>query len=71
MKVTTEGRSAATGQSIERAAFRISEFCEWLGISPATYFKFARLGQIKSVRIGRRVLIPMDEALRIKSEGLR
>lgn len=67
MKVTTEGRPLA---SVERAAFRISEFCEWLGISHATYFKFARLGRIKVIRVGRRVLVPMDEALRIKSEGL-
>lgn len=54
----------------ERAAFRIREFCASIGISEATFFKNQAAGRIKTIRIGRRVLIPAAEAQRIASEGL-
>jgi excisionase family DNA binding protein len=49
-------------QSIESSA-------TWLGISPWTVRKRVRQGQIRTVRIGRRVLIEPDEIRRIIEEG--
>lgn len=48
----------------------VKEFCEALGISPATFWKYHVSGKIKAIRIGRRVLIPMPEVNRILTEGL-
>jgi predicted site-specific integrase-resolvase len=54
----------------ERNAYRIREFCQSIGISQATFFKHQAAGKIKTIRIGRRRLIPAAEALRISTEGL-
>ncbi len=51
-------------------AHRVKPFCERIGISASTFWKYERLGQIKTIRIGGRVLVPHAEALRIASEGL-
>ncbi len=48
----------------------VKEFCEALGVSPATFWKYHTSGKIKVIRIGRRVLIPMPEVNRILTEGL-
>ena len=57
--------------STERTAFRVRELCEALGISNSTFWKFAALGKIKTIKIGGRVLIPAVEAQRILTEGVR
>jgi predicted site-specific integrase-resolvase len=51
-------------------ALRIKPFCDRIGISPATFWKYHKLGKIRSIRIGTRVLIPMIEVDRIVTEGL-
>jgi predicted site-specific integrase-resolvase len=51
-------------------ALRINQFCARIGISPATFWKYHKLGKIRSIRIGTRVLIPMIEVNRIVTEGL-
>jgi hypothetical protein len=51
-------------------AHRVRSFCERIGISASTFWKYERLGKIKTIRIGGRVLVPHAEALRIASEGL-
>lgn len=51
-------------------AHRVKQFCRDVGISPSTFWKYARLGRIKTIRIGGRVLVPNAEALRILDEGL-
>lgn len=51
-------------------ALRVKDFCRAIGISPACFWKYHKLGKIKSIRIGTRVLIPAAEASRIASEGL-
>jgi hypothetical protein len=55
----------------DRQAWRVREFCEAHRISNSTFWKYAGLGRIKTIRIGGRVLIPAAEAIRIASEGLR
>ena len=52
-------------------AHRVKDFCERAGISRATLWKYARAGKIKIIRVGRRVLVPHSEAVRIASEGLK
>lgn len=52
-------------------AHRVKPFCERIGISASTFWKYVRLGKIKTIRIGGRVLVPHAEALRIASEGLK
>jgi excisionase family DNA binding protein len=52
-------------------AYRVREFCERIGISASTFWKYVKLGKIRVIRIGGRVLIPADETARILSEGLR
>jgi len=52
------------------AAHRVKEFCERVRISPSTFWKYTKLGKIRVIRIGGRVLVPHEEALRIATEGL-
>jgi len=50
---------------------RVKDFCQLVGISRATLWKYSRAGKIKLIRVGRRVLVPHSEAVRIASEGLK
>jgi hypothetical protein len=52
-------------------AFRVKPFCQRIGISPSTFWKYAKLKKIRVIRIGGRTLVPADEVLRIATEGLR
>ena len=52
-------------------ALRVKPFCQRIGISPSTFWKYTKLGKIRVIRVGGRVLIPHGEALRIASEGLK
>lgn len=52
-------------------AYRVKPFCKDAGISPSTFWKYTRLGKIKVIRIGGRVLIPHAEAIRVTSEGFQ
>jgi predicted site-specific integrase-resolvase len=51
-------------------AFRVKDFCQRIGISPSTFWKFVGLGKIKVIRVGGRTLVPTAEAERIAREGL-
>jgi excisionase family DNA binding protein len=48
----------------------VREAAEQLRISPSTIRRDARLGRIRVIRYGRRVLIPASELARIAREGL-
>jgi predicted site-specific integrase-resolvase len=52
-------------------AYRVKPGCKRLGISEATFFKYKALGKIKTIKIGKRVLIPATEVARILEEGVR
>ena len=54
----------------DRKAWRVREFCEAYRISNSTFWKYVSLGKIHIIRIGGRVLVPNEEALRIIAEGL-
>ncbi|MGE0235881.1 helix-turn-helix transcriptional regulator [Methylocystis sp.] len=51
-------------------AHRVKQFCERVGISASTFWKYVRQEKIRTIRIGGRVLVPHAEALRILSEGV-
>jgi predicted site-specific integrase-resolvase len=68
MKV--QGGTAKKQTRDERQAWRVCEFCEAHRISRSTFWKYAALGRIRTIKIGGRVLIPADEARRIATEGL-
>jgi excisionase family DNA binding protein len=55
----------------EPLALRVKDFCTRIGVSHSTFWKYQRAGKIRIIRMGRRVLVPASEALRIASEGLR
>jgi excisionase family DNA binding protein len=52
-------------------ALRVKDFCQRIGISASTFWKYHKRGKIKAIRIGGRVLVPHAEALRIATEGLK
>ena len=47
----------------------VQEAAEMTGISRFTVAKMARLGRIKTVRVGRRVLVPVVELERLAKSG--
>jgi predicted DNA-binding transcriptional regulator AlpA len=51
-------------------ALRVKDFCQRIGISPSTFWKFVSIGKIRPIKIGGRTLIPAHEAERIAREGL-
>ncbi len=51
-------------------ALHVDRFCEVFGISRATFWKYVSAGLIRTISIGKRRLVPGDEALRIQREGI-
>jgi excisionase family DNA binding protein len=52
-----------------RRALRIREFCEQYGLSRSYVYKLIALGKLKTICVGRRRLVPVDEAERLLREG--
>jgi len=50
-------------------AYRVKPFCQRVGISPATFYKYVGLGKIRVVKIGGRTLVPAAEVERLLSGG--
>jgi predicted site-specific integrase-resolvase len=48
-------------------AYRVKPFCQRVGISPATFYKYVGLRKIRVVKIGGRTLVPASEAERLLS----
>ena len=48
-------------------AFRVKPFCQRVGISPASFYKYVGLGKIRVVKIGGRTLVPAAEVDRLLS----
>jgi excisionase family DNA binding protein len=67
----TVNKRAEGVENSEQLALRVKDFCERVGISHSTFWKYVGLGKIRVVRIGGRVLIPAAEAVRILAEGVR
>lgn len=50
---------------MERLVVDVREAAQSLGISPSALYDMARRGEVKVVRLGRRVLVPLDEVRRL------
>jgi excisionase family DNA binding protein len=51
-------------------AYRVSDFCEQIGVCKSTFWKLRAAGKIRTIKIGSRVLVPADEVERILKEGV-
>jgi hypothetical protein len=58
------------GNLLVRRNYSAKESYETLGISPATFWKYVRLGKIKVVRLGARTTVTASELNRISEEGI-
>ncbi len=56
--------------NIDIRAYRVKDFCARMGISASLFWKYVKMGRIRVIRIGGRVLVPNDEAVRITKEGI-
>ncbi len=52
-------------------AFRVKPFCQRVGISTASFYKYVGLGKIRIVKIGGRTLVPAAEVARLLSGGTK
>lgn len=68
--VKEKTHAAGIEQKITRAAFGIAEAAQSLGCHPDTLRRKANAGELKTIRVGRRVLIPSAELQRILEAGL-
>ena len=50
-------------------ALRVSQFCNLVGISRTSFYKYVSKGQIRIVKIGGRTLIPVKEMARLLNGG--
>jgi excisionase family DNA binding protein len=55
--------------SIDRITFSIPEAASALGVCPRTIYSLMGSGNLRTIRIGRRRLIPRDELNRLGAEG--
>jgi hypothetical protein len=53
----------------EPLALRVGDFCARIGICKSSFWKFQAAGKIRTVRLGRRVVVPNTEVQRILREG--
>jgi excisionase family DNA binding protein len=59
---------AGPGSVSERRALRVNEFCQLYGLSRATAYKLMKTGQLRTVFVGGRRLVPVDAAEALISE---
>ena len=55
---------------VARLAYSVPEAAEALGLSPRTAWQLVAAGRLGSVRVGRRVLVPISELARFISADL-
>lgn len=53
-----------------KRAERLKDFAASLGVSYDSVFRAARAGKLKTVRFGKSILVPAEEAERVMREGL-
>ena len=52
-------------KSAEPLALRVGDFTRTVGIGKTKTFEMIKAGELRTVRLGRRLLIPMSEARRL------
>jgi excisionase family DNA binding protein len=63
----TDGRSLATIISGERLVLTVAEAGELLGISRAFAYELVARGELPSIRLGRRIVVPKTALLAMVS----
>jgi excisionase family DNA binding protein len=63
------GQSSTKGAAMTKLSVGLQEAQELTGISHFTFRRMVRLGKIKAVRVGRRVLIPVSELEKLVNPG--
>ena len=58
------------GKGQKRLAVGVNEVARLLGLSPATIRQYVARGRIRAVRVGRRVLVPMEVLEKVMVEGV-
>lgn len=48
-------------QSLAKAAYSIAELCQTLGIGKTTAYSQIQAGRIKTLKVGRRTIVPATE----------
>jgi len=46
-------------------AYQVNHFCKLMGVSPASLYKYAKLGQVRLISVCGRTLVPADEVERL------
>ncbi|HUZ47876.1 MAG TPA: hypothetical protein VMW54_14670 [Terriglobia bacterium] len=55
----------------DRQLFDIRDVCtRWGGLSPHSVRRHIKAGRIRTVHIGARIFIPLNEIMRVESEGI-
>lgn len=67
---TKSNQVSAIEERVTRAAFGVADAAQSLGLHPDTLRRKANAGELKTIRVGRRVLIPASEIQRILAKGL-
>lgn len=61
---------AQTGRKpLARCALRVNEFCELYGVSRSFAYELMDRGKLRTVKIGKRRLIPVESAEALLREG--
>jgi len=56
---------------VKPLAYQVNPFCEMLGIGRSTFYHLVKTGQLRTVMIGGRRVVPATEADRLlNNEGL-
>jgi excisionase family DNA binding protein len=53
----------------QRLAYRVRTFCAAVGIGRTKFYELMQAGQIRTITIGGRRLVPADEVQRIARDG--
>ena len=56
--------------NIQRRAISLQEFADTFGLSIDSTKRLARTGELRTINIGARILVPVAEVERIEREGL-
>jgi len=59
LNVTVNNEIAVTGDKMEKATLTIQETGKILGIGRSAAYEAAKTGEIPTIRIGRRLLVPI------------
>ncbi len=70
MQVLTEDREAESVVDPQPIAVNVNKAAALTDTSPYTWRVWIRAGKVRATRLGRRVVIPMDEVRRVVRDGI-